>query len=788
MQDRGKSNSRARLTAMALSVSALALASPAMAQKAADATNVTEDNNEIVVTARKTNERLQDVPLSVSAISGDQLTRLGAVDIKDVLRSVPGLSFSNLERGQARYTIRGVGGDVDGPTVATFIDDMPLGVFAGNFQGPVDPVLIDIERVEVLKGPQGTLYGGSAMGGAIKYITVKPNLTTTEGSVGAGGATTRHGAGSYFGEAIINVPIVNDKLAFRGAFHYRHDGGFVDNVAGGTYEDIDFSSTPLPTYTPRIAASGATTSAKDINYADTFSARVSLLWQPDPTWEIRPSFVYQNYNLANPNQIFPHLGEYRTSYRFVSQASKDRESIYSLSIDKDLGGVRFTSLTQYMDRETHWDRDYTFFINSLLEFNFGTVANNESRADYPYDTKLFSQELRLSSDASSDSPFHWVAGLFYTKAKDVFSPSVRTFGGNSLLIPAFGITLGDLPYVSTVTRRIEQFAAFGEASYTILPGFDLTAGVRAFKIKQNYDQVNNGLLAGGASGSAGTSNKEGINPKFGASYKASKDNLLFVSAAKGFRPGGPNVGLVTSSCNQALAALGLSGKPESFEPDSVWTYEVGSKNQFGGGRATVNASAFYTDWKNIQQYVQLQCGFAFTSNLGAARIKGAELEARFDLSRAFQFGGTLAYTDAKLTQVASLGTKASVGDEITGVPRWTASAFATVTIPVSDDWNLRARGDYQYRSRQRRYYDKTEGALFPGGTVVQQPFPGQFQEGYDLANASLSLDNGRTSVRLYVNNIFDVKPELDYRPDATGATTVKVLRPRTIGIDLRQKF
>jgi len=199
---------------LAIGVSSIALAAPAFAGEA-------DNSDEIVVTARKTSERLQDVPISVSAVSGDQLSERGAVDVKDVMRSIPGLSFSNVERGLGNYNIRGISTVASSPTVGIYLDDIPLTTLATTFSGAFDPIFFDMERLEVLKGPQGTLYGGSSMGGAIKYVSARPNSSAFSASAGVGLATTAHGDPSYNAEGIVNVPLVEGKLAMRAGVFYR---------------------------------------------------------------------------------------------------------------------------------------------------------------------------------------------------------------------------------------------------------------------------------------------------------------------------------------------------------------------------------------------------------------------------------------------------------------------------------------------------------------------------------------------------------------------------------------
>lgn len=756
---------------LAIGVSAIALAGPARAQDGAASAQA--DSGDIVVTARKARERLQDVPISVNALSGDQLRDRGAVDIKDVLRSVPGLSFSGTERGLGNYNIRGVSTVASAPTVGIYLDDISLVTIATSFSGAFDPVFFDMERLEVLKGPQGTLYGGSSMGGAIKYVSAKPNLTEVGGSAAAGAATTAHGSMSYNAEAVVNLPLVQDVLAVRGGIYYRHDGGYIDNVAGGFITNQRFSTT-APGYTPRRQASLSTRDAANQNDADTYVGRLSLLWQPDETLSIRPSAFYQHYKLANPGQFMVGEPTLTSSYR-IAQPTTDKAGIYSLDINKEMGAVQATSLTAYFDRKLDFVRDYSYFIGNLVQPLYPLVSENLSASR----TKTFSQELRLAS-ANSDARLTWIAGLYYQHQDDNLYQVVTTPGAT----PVIGTEVGYLGDTTTITK---QYAAFGEATYKLLDNLDITAGVRLFQIKQSVDILGDGPFNGGLTQVNGRkSNEKGINPKVGVSYKVTRDNLIYASAAKGFRPSGPNRFQVNPVlCAADLNQLGLTQAPDTFDSDNLWSYELGTKNQFGG--IMFNGALFYTDWKKIQQQINLtSCGFAFTGNAGAADVKGAEAEARINLTRAFQVGGTATYSDAKISEVVP-GTTAQDGDQVLAVPKWMLSGYASYSTELADGWRGQIRGEYQYQSRSRRQFNRTQAILYPGNVAGDVPNRAEFRGAYQVVNGFASVTDGETEFRLYVNNLFDNRPFLDTDLTA-GANRSTTIRPRTIGLEVRRRF
>jgi len=777
---------RARLGLIVLSGTALATSLPAFGQESgASGGSPQPSGEEIVVTARKSNERIQDVPISVTALSADALRDRGATDLQDVLRNIPGLSNSGAERGLSRYAIRGLYTAASSPTVGIYLDDISLVTISTTFSGALDPVFFDMERIEVLKGPQGTLYGGSAMGGAIKYVSARPDLDAFgfDGAIGA--ATTAHGAPSYTGEAVVNVPIVTGKLALRGGVYYRRDGGYVDALPGDV-QTINRSSTPQPLYTPLRRPSLSTRNDKDINFADTWAARASLEWQPDESWSIRPQIFHQDYEQADNSHFFLGRTGLSSSFR-IEQPSADTATVYSLSVEKDLGGVQVTSLTSQFDRHFTFVRDYSYFVSSL----FGQVPSLAPLEPLVYPlvgynlsdsrTSTFSQEVRLAS-ANPDARFKWLIGGYYADQDDRLVQSLEE-PGTELIFGTQQLFFGD-----TFTNT-KQYALFGEASFGLFDGLELTAGVRLFEIRQTVAAVNDGPLFGPRAEITGRKSKEsGVNPKVGLSYKLTPDNLLYASAAKGFRPGGPNrypINPVT--CGAALAEVGLNEAPDAFQSDSLWTYEVGTKNMFGAGRATVNGAAYLTKWNDIQQQVGLSCGFGFNTNVGKAEVKGFELEGRFELVPGLEVGGTATYTDTEITE-AALGTGITKGDAIPLIPKWAATAYAGFSAELGNGWDMNLRGEYQYQGRA--FYDPPAAitVTYPGGVPGPAiPNPGRYQESFDVVNLSAGLGKDGTSIRLYANNLLNERPLLDV-DYYTGSDRARTIRPRTIGVELRQSF
>lgn len=751
------------------------LASATQAQ-ARQADEQTTEVGEIVVTARKRAERVQDAPLSVSAFSAADLQQGAARDIKDIIGKVPGVTFAGAELGQSRYSIRGVSSTSPSPTVGIYLDDVSLLTGTNAFSGAADPVFFDFSRVEILKGPQGTLYGGSAMGGAIKYVSHPAELDERSLDVAAGLSATKDGGVSWQGEAVFNLPLVEDRLAIRGGVIYRDDAGYVDNIANGEVVDVRTSTTPSPTLTPLARPSLSTRSAEDQNGSTVFGVKLSALWEVDPSLTITPSAFYQSYRQDNTGAFFTNLPGLQSSFR-IAQPTSDDLGVYTLTAVKDFGGAELTWLTGYVDRTVKFDRDYSFYIATLVPALFGLTSPNASDSE----STTFSQEIRLASSDPS-AKLRWTTGLYYSRQRNELDQTVNTIGVGAILG-----TGTDTVYHGNTVGRLTQYAAFADVTYEIVPNLNATVALRYFQIEQSIDTDGDGILNGGVTHGEADTRETGLNPKFELAYQATPDALVYASAAKGFRPGGGNPFAVAPGlCAGDLAALGLSSVPVAYESDKLWTYELGSKNQFLDRRLTVNGAVFYTDWQNIQQNVFLpSCGFSFNGNVGAAEIKGAELSTQFEVTEGLTIGGAASYTDAQISETA-IGVSAQVGQPVLDTPKWIANGFVTYRFPVWGDGTATAKLDYQYHGSSLRMFEDSYVVSTPLGPVAA-PNITQKQESYEVVNLSLRLDYGRWQYDVFVNNALDADPLLDHNV-VSGMEAAVTLRPRTVGVSLRTRF
>jgi iron complex outermembrane receptor protein len=733
---------------------------------------------EIVVTAQKREQRLQDVPLSVSAISGDEMDREGARDFHDILLSIPGVSYSSTEPGQSRYSIRGISTAASSPTVGIYLDDISLVTISTGFAGAADPVLFDLDRVEVLKGPQGTLYGGSAMGGAIKYVSRQPVLDQMSVTAEGGLSSTDHGGLSYNATSVLNLPLISGKLAMRLGVSYRYDAGYIDYVPNGTVEEWARSATPAgQPFQPVTYSSLSNFARSDANDRSTTAVRVAVKYLATDSLTILPAATIQRSDKANPDDFFTNLPGLDASFRF-GQPTRDDLGVYTLNVTQQFSGFNLTSLSGYVDRTIEWDRDYSLFIAGLvpplLPDNSYDISNTS--------THTFSEELRLASD--NTSAFKWTIGAYYSQQRDDLYQVVDTVGAGQF----FGSGT-DITYSGNQLTRTSQEALFGDVTYSVTSQWDVSAGLRWFDIRQKIDGDFNGVFNGGHSEVDGKrSTNVGVTPKVSVNYKPLDDHLVYATASKGFRQGGPNRFNTDSPlCEPDFQRLGISRAPDSFQPDSLWTYEIGSKNEFRDLRTIVNAAIYYTDWKKIQQQVNLNsCGFQFVGNVGAATIKGAELSVDSALNAAVTVGVAGSYLDTRIT-MTSPGVSAQVGQPVLDTPKWMLSAYGDYKFLAVGGWTGSLRPEFQYHGANLRQFESLASVTYPDGSLGTIPDQTQLQHAYHVVNAILNFSHDAWEYRLYVDNLTNAEPYLDFSR-ASGLSEATTIRPRTVGVSVKTTF
>ncbi|QUD90300.1 TonB-dependent receptor [Phenylobacterium montanum] len=790
---------------------------------------------EVIVTAQKRSETLQNVPMSITAVTGQQLERRGVMNFEDLASGVPSLAFRSAGPGRQQLELRGISSNAGiSSTVGYYLDDLAISGASSDSetsyqQSNLDPDLFDIERVEILRGPQGTLYGSGAMGGAVRILTKQPVLGRFTADVKADTSYTDHGGLNGEVKGMVNIPI-GDRVALRLVGSYRDYDGYINRLvgnfdAGGAITGPaatpgDPGATPLSGVTlPNRLGTGPIRTYKGVNTEKVLGLRGALRFQINPDFYVQPGVFYQKIDQGGKNSYdsVPGTLDQRRPFN-ISEPYADEFEIYDLTAKYDFHKFTVLSATGYAHRQISntedWSDAMTYFFGyyNLNDANFlpaQRVLANGSLASVgdlfansafpatvqPYPAPIhennrldnFSEELRASS--SGNGPLTWTVGAFY---KHTTSDAQHRFDvpGYSATFPAYqqlgvavfgsgGWPWGDLLAYNQIRNHISEESVFGQADYKILDNVTLTVGGRYFGYSSSFVRNNDGLFYGGGSALTGvpltgSSSGTGFTPKVLLSYKPVPASELYFSAAEGFRIGGASSPIPVSRCAQDLAAIGLTNPPSTYRPDSLWSYELGSKNRLFDNRLTLNASVYDIEWSQVQQRISLpNCGFSFTANAGNARSRGAEVESVARLNSWLNLSGGFGYTDATITSSAP-GTGIKPGAPLLDVPKWTAN--------VAVDTNFSVAGtDDTFRVQWNYVGDRLDDYSEP------------VKPSYSLVGARLTLRNKSPwEATLYVDNLLDTRPVLT-RIDTLGQIwstfrRVETLRPRTIGISFQRSF
>jgi len=744
---------------------AFCLSGPLMAQQLPEV----GEGSDIIVTATRRADTLLKVPVSVSAVPAVTLERIGAKNLEDLARSVPGLMVEQRnEQSDKNFVIRGIGSDAQSATVAVYLDDTPI-TFGSSSP---DLKLFDVAQIEVLRGPQGTLFGSSSMGGAIRYTSARPQTDAWSGMVRAEGSMLSHGAASYEGQGVISGPLSAGKVGFRASGFYRHEGGYIDLRDDATGALVD----------------------KNIGTQKSYGGRFALLAQISPTIDATLSTIFQKNDQGRPSTLFSGRGVTSTvglpSRSRVARAGAgrlDKVFLPNLTVNADLGVATLTSSSSYLRRDFTVRADFTYLIQRALGLPDPTTFTSQSIERRRF--RAYVQELRLASQG--DGPFKWIIGGYFRDTHEERPQSVPSNLGQ-VVPPLAGALLpnGSL-FERTVATNRTQYALFGEASYRLFDALTLTAGVRWTELRQRLDREADGLLNGGFSEVHLRSKERPVTPKFSAQYQFSPRAMVYTTIAKGFREGGPNspVPIGVPACATALRNLGRTDTPQSFDTDSVWSYEVGTKFETSDRRLRVVTSAYHIDWSGIQESINLSggCGFSYIDNIGKARSRGFELETTVRPGDGFTVDFAAGYTNAKLTRDLVSGATAAgpvvaapKGTKLPNVPDWTFRVAPQVEFDVTDDWQAFARGELQYVGNVKRHLN----------TPSDDPRTLNRAD-YFLVNLRLGVTKGDNEVNLFVNNLFDDATLLykDYGGFAPGSAYEAIqVRPRVIGLSFKRNL
>jgi iron complex outermembrane receptor protein len=715
------------------------------------------DAGDIIVTANKRAESILNVAGAINAFRGDDLLKNGITSIADFAGQTPGLQF-NAGYGTGSPVIRGINTGADfGQSVGITVDGAPVGP-SSSFQtggaSSLDLDPIDLDRVEVLKGPQGTVYGANSLAGLISYSLREPDLQKPTVIARSGLSGTEGGGTSYSERAAISVPVIGDRLAVRLSGFYDHRAGFIDNNL---------------------------TNVADQNHWRSYGVQGSVLFKPVDRLRIFIAGIYQKQNQYAQDQVVytanhaPRDGDLVNNDYLVPNTDRKTRFVVG-KVDYDLGFANLTSVTSWQ----HLNVNYAFpqetgqlntiFVNILPLF--GGVAipppgllSNDTLNDF----RKFTQEVRLTSAGSG--PLSWLVGGYYTHERSEQQQSVNARMTSGALVPLINPTLR-----VTLPTTLTEYSAFGNLTYAFSPAFDVTGGLRVGRI----DQVNRTLVGGsnfdaynllfvvsglGSGPPADTGPQKGSQTV--ATYLAtarfhfSHDGMIFARFATGFRPGGPN--------------FPIPGFAPVYNPDQTYNYELGLKTKFWNGRGSFDVTGYYLKWKNFLAFASAG-GLSGFANAGDARVYGVEAAATLRPVDGLSLSGTLAFSDSRVIRVnAAAAGIAQVGDTLPYNPRWSGSLSAEYRAPIDSRWQAVARGSARFVGPR---------SSSPQSSVA---FPNYVLPGYSLFDAHAGLESDHVDIDLFIKNLTDKRAQLAAYTQL-GPNQITVQQPRTIGAAVTFKY
>jgi len=646
----------------------------------------------------------------------------------------------------------------DSSLVAVYIDDMPVTLKSSN----PDLKVLDLERIEVLQGPQGTLFGAGAMAGAVRQITQKPDLKDTFGSVEAVGSNTSgFGGANHNLRGMVNVPVKEDVLALRMTAYTGKDSGFIKNqLTGGT-----------------------------TNAVSTNQGRVAMRLQASPDLVIDASAIASNLK-GGINDAYAGLAPF-TTIALLPQTSNDKLQLYNFALKYDFSKTQLVSSTSYLHRDTLYVTSAQYPATAFI---FGGNLPL-MQAAYTIGNAItdFAQEIRLNSKDAG--PLKWTAGAFFetgerhthqeepTTGFDARYAATRNFPGYNSQTNELASTPDNF-FSGIQNSKSRQIALFAEGTYTLWDKLDLTAGLRLFKGKQDFDLKFSGLFGnlvnatpaapiGQPELSASSATSQGANPRFAAAYRLDADHMVYTSVGKGYRYGGNNQPVPFNFCGVHA--------PATFAPDTLWNYEVGSKNSLFGNRMTFNANAYLIEWDDVQVFNKLPCTYYFTQNAGKIRSKGVELETAVKLTRYASVALSAAYNDAYAKDTVLTGVAAQsipAGSRVPYSPRVSATATANYRIPLGGADEIGLTASYAYRGNAFTNFAASQGsyAEIPVSKTL---------------NATVSYRTGNYEFGVFGTNLINGAKISDVTPNVIAiqpGNLLYMVRPRTVGVRLKARF
>src|ERR1700733_9806934 len=796
----------------AASLSGAASAAPAGATPPPESNTGLE---EIVVTAEKRESTVQATPIAMTALSAGDLSAQNVGSIQDLVGAVPGISLRPAGPGQTEYEMRGLGsagGSV--ATVGFYIDETPLSASAVALNGRtvIDADLYDLNRTEILRGPQGTLYGAGSMGGTIKLVTNPPKLGTFEGSAEVDASQTTGGSTNGHGSLMLNLPI-GEIASLRIVDTGKYISGWIDRkvIAPGEF--------PFPTnfgacgvyYCTRGDVQDAPIAEghANSNIERFISSRASLLIQPADNLSITGNFMYQRidadgYNNYQATGTSPVGTDAIYQPYDIKEPYYDAFHMFSLKVSYDMSFANLTSASSYWKRDVYQSTDSTEALQNIFNYT-AFVPNLYSENDL---TTQVAQELRLTSRGEGD--FQWVGGLYYSNLHSGYVTRNQTVGFvTTPVCPAGGPVGGHCDpadqflYAPPVTgpnpegimfndnnpNILKQEAIFGEANYKLTPAWKLTAGMRFYKfdISNEANQRGLGTASGDATPTISTASGSNTSllPKLNVSYEPTSDLTVYSTLSKGSRPGGVNLPIPLTPfsqgafyyCGPGTGPSYLVNQPAYYSPDDLWSVELGEKSKFNDRRFTVNADVFYVKWHNIQQLIVLSCGYPYNTDVGDAKAYGPELEMAAKVTDALTAELSAAYTQSYIYDAKDPpGLPVTNGTRVTNIPKYTGNVSLTYAAELLQDYKttFRIAESYVGPVEDTAYYRETLGS-------------------YGLLDFRAGLGKGVWTASLFGTNMTNKHAALTidntvFAWQQPTITRVSTNQPRTVGLGFETKF
>jgi iron complex outermembrane recepter protein len=697
----------------------------------------------VSVTAEKKPESEQDVPISMSVLESTSLLNTGLVRLSDYYAQIPGLSVNDRGGGRLTLVIRGISAGPElNPTVGLAIDDAPFGSSTTDYSIPdLDP--FDLDHIEVLRGPQGTLYGASSMGGLIKFVTATPSTDEFSGKVQSDVSSVAHGSMGYAMRAAVNIPLTN-KLAVRVSTFDRHDAGFMDDVLQHR---------------------------KNVNEGHTRGGRISALWRLNDRFTLHASALAQNAWSGSTARVTmqddnytPVYGPYAHERLPGTDTADIRTRLYTVQMDGDLGWADLTAVTSYSQYRLAGPQDATGTFQALIESLDG-IPDLGAKVINTNQTGKFSQELRLASPDDGRA-FGWLWGTFFTREhtfdlQEIIPVNATTGAGLGL----------DPLYEGLSPSTFKEAATFGNLTYRFTDQWDVQVGGRFSAIRQHFSNAYSGPLNGGDTFDSEEARNNVWTYSFAPRYHLTSDVMTYLRVATGYRAGGTNTVFLQDQGNF----------PTQYKSDSLTSYEWGVKGDWADHTLTLDAALFYIAWKDIQlSAISAVTGENYFVNAGGAKSQGAELNADWHPLHGLTLAANTAFTDAVLTRDAPSGTYGRPGDRLPYSPRWSANLSADYTFPLNAGLN----GDLGARVT---YVGDREGIFTTSASVPRFDL-----RAYTTAELHAGIQSLAWDVSVYVRNLTDARGYLSAMPvnvaTGTGLYGLEVIQPRTVGMTATYAF